>query len=119
MALYKDLSNVFMKTNRSGNKLTINEIDDLMSFSRASMIKLCNEKYKLSNDIRWNIWGEIFNNQLKNLIDLKKGRVYYKEETYFKLMNFFVANARNCRAIRKYEYSKLINFIKNRCSRKY
>ena len=61
-----------MKTNRSGSKLTINEIDDLMSFSRASMIKLCNEKYKLSNDIRWNIWGEIFNNQLKNLIDLKK-----------------------------------------------
>ena len=111
MALYKDLNKVFMKTNRSGSKLTIIEIDRLMSFSRASMIQLCNEKYKSSNDIRWNIWGEIFNNQLKNLVDLEKEKDCYKKETYYKLRNFFVANARNCRIIRKYEYSKLINFF--------
>ena len=59
MSFYKELQQIFMKTNGSGNKLTIIEIDHMMNFSRVCMINLCNKKYKLSNNSRWNIWSEI------------------------------------------------------------
>ena len=83
----------------------------LIKSRRRSIIKLCNEKYKENNIIRWKTWSKIFNNQINNLIILEKNKDYYEKSRYINLKNVFITNARNVKIIRKEEYGKISKFI--------
>ena len=50
--------------------------DKTLKISENLMLNLCNYNYMKYNKIRWQIWSDIFNNQIKNLIDLNRDKEY-------------------------------------------
>lgn len=85
--------------------------DKTLKISENLMLNLCNYNYMKYNKIRWQIWSDIFNNQIKNLIDLNQDKEYYNPKTFYNLRNLFIANARNVKRLRKIEYDKIGKMI--------
>ena len=79
--------------------------------SEKIILNLCNHNYKKSNESRWIVWSNIFNNQIKNLVDLEKDKAYYQSKTYINLKNLFIANARNAKRIRQLEYNRIKDIV--------
>ena len=50
--------------------------------SEKIILNLCNYNYRKSNESRWNVWSKIFNNQVKNLVDLEKDSIIQREENH-------------------------------------
>lgn len=79
--------------------------------SEKIILNLCNHNYRKTNESRWKVWSNIFNNQIKNLVDLKKDKTYYQSKTYINLKNLFIANARNAKRIRQLEYNRIKDIV--------